>query len=220
MIFCYSWSIPDSINTLVLLVSSIMAWVMYKTFKEGQKQTRQALAIDQFHIFEKELGGLLEEAGKIKFESYTQYEKLKPYKDQFDNANGIYYIYIFDVLNDVRLLPFDSEERRYLVDSFRHAALFPLTRYYDKLHHFLTRIDQDQILSDNYKKLLYNYVERDILQIYFRVCNYSFVGQLHCDLSVFETVKYKPQTFYKINQFFIDKNAFEFKSQAFYAENF
>lgn len=198
-----------------------MATLMYLTFKEGQKQTRISLAINQYNIFQKELDSFIKEANDIKFKSDLSPTILAPYKHAFENANGIYYIKVFDdVLDSIRLLPDDSTERRPLINDFRLNILTPLYRYYDKLYHFLIQINKDKVLTDQYKRILYNYIERDILLTYFRISNYKRGDTLYCDLSVFNTTGYPISNFYLINDFYIKNNAFQYKNLKFYANTF
>ena len=198
-----------------------MAYFLRKTFIEGKKQTKTSLAINQFNIFHDELKGLVVEAKEMRFHTDLGNGILKTLNHEFEKANGIYYIGIFSISSDLKLtLAQDAEDNRALINDFRHNVLFPLSQYYDKLYHFLNRIKCDETLSLDYKKILYNYIERDILQTYLRVCNYERGNKRHCELSIFKTEVYDQNSFYNINNFYIDNSAFQYKDQAFYIKTF
>ncbi len=210
------------VNFLILIVYAFMAKYMYRTFIGGQKQTETSLAINQFNIYHTELQGLIEEGKNIKFHSDMDEGILKTLNYQFIKSNGIEYISAFTIATDTLQDTLKNDKNsQAIINDFRHNVLFPLSRYYDKLFHFLNRVKIDKVLNQDYKNILYNYIERDILQTYFRVCNNCVEGYyMTVDLTPFKTIKYDPETFYRINKFYIENEIFQYKDLAFYKRIF
>lgn len=226
MILLSSWLIADKINLLLLFINALifivyarMAYLMNKTFVVGQKQTALSLAINQFNIFQKEFDSFLNEAKNIQFESRLDEVTFISYKESFKKSNGINYIELFQILETIKYYIEPSSEKDKIINDFRHSVLFRLFKFYDKLYLFLIQIKDDQVLTMQYKLLLYNYIERDILQIYFRVSNYVFNNNLHFDLTMLQTLAYDPKTFYDINNFYIDNDIFQYQLLDFYVTN-
>lgn len=211
-----NWSTTNLIALGSLIVSIGTAILLIRNFILGQKQTKLSLAINQFKIYKEELDGFINEAKSIKFKSIRE-ELTKPYKNSYEESDGIFYIHLFLIIDHIKFLSPESEERRLLISDFRGQVIFPLLKFYDKLFHFLVRIYKDEVLSKDYKKILYNYIERDLLQTYFRIANNKNLGEeMQYDLSVFETPVFKKDTFYRINQFYIYRDIFQYKNQDFY----
>lgn len=193
---------------------------MWKTFKEGQRQSNVSLSISQFNILNKEFEGLLSEAQNMKFKSELEELPLKPFRQAFEKGNGIYYIELFEILNTIKYYQEPSDEKRKCIIDFRHNVIFPLSRFYDKIHHFLQRVQIDKTINDDHKRILYYYIERDLLQTYFRVCNYRFGNILHCSLAEIETKVFTEEAFHEINIFYKKNSLFQFKSLNFYETTF
>lgn len=217
-LICITWATADTINTLILITYIVTVWVIYKTFKEGKRQTTISLSISQYNILYKELLDLIEDAKNIKFKSDLGEEAHVNIRTRIDEANGIYYIPLFLFTSSgVKFLKKDDAAKH--INDFRHNILFPLVRYYDRLYQFLEIVIKDEILEPNHKNYIYNKVERDLLQTYFRVCNYQFMSEKpDYDLIPFETEKFNADSFYRINKLFIEKNLFQFKDLEFYKE--
>ena len=82
---------------------------------------------------------------------------------------------------------------------------------------FLNEIKNDELLNDNYRRKFYRKIEEFILQDYFRICNYlDYPGKRYYDLDVFKTKTYNRSMFCKINQFYIDNDAFQIHDIEFY----
>lgn len=210
------------VNFLILIVYALMAKYMYSTFTGGQKQTEISLSINQFNIYHFELQGLIGEGKNIKFRSDLNEGILKTLDYQFINSNGIEYISVFTIATDTLkyTLNKNNENSQVVINDFRNNVLFPLSRYYDKLFHFLNRVKADKVLNQDYRNILYNYIERDVLQTYFRVCNNCFQDFMTVDLLPFKTIKYDTETFYKINKFYIENKIFQYKDLQFYKDTF
>lgn len=204
-----------TVNFLIFIVYAIMAKYMYKTFTGGQKQTEISLAINQFNIYHFELQGLIEEAKNIKF--YSDLDlingKLKSLSPAYDKANGINYIEVFSMLTNPS---YDLKNNQDMINDFRHNVLFPLVRYYDKLFYYLNRVKNDKVLNHDYRNILYNHIESDLLQVYFRICNHCHGTYMTVDLSIFKTEVFDPESFYMINRFFIENKTFQYKDLNFY----
>ena len=220
MTLLFQWGNPDPINLLILVVYAVMAFLMWRTFKEGQRQSNVSLSIGQFNILNKELEGLNTEAQNFKFKSEMEEVQFKPFRHAFETSNGIYYIDLFNILDTIKFYHEPSDEKRNYVNDFRHNILFPLTRFYDKLFDFLQRIKTDTTINNEHRKILYYYIERDLLQTYFRICNYQFGGTLKCRLTDIETEKFKESLFHRINDFYRTNNLFQFKDLNFYQMTF
>ncbi|MFA6089446.1 MAG: hypothetical protein WC755_06285 [Candidatus Woesearchaeota archaeon] len=223
MILCYTWTTPDTINFFILIVYVITAFLIYRTFNEGRKQTKISLSINQFNIFYNDLKDLIEDAENIKYKTDLGENANSSTKSYLEKSNGINYIGLFQfTLNTERLINKQLKDDNYTdtiqINDFRQNIIFPLGRYYDRLLYFLNSVDKDDILQINHKKIIYNKVERDILQTYFRVCNYQFSGKLDYNLSIFDTDTYKSEMFYRINKFYINKNLFQYKDLEFYCK--
>jgi hypothetical protein len=212
-----SWSTSDTINTLILIVYIITAIVIYMTFKGGQEQTSISLSISQHNIYYNELLDFIEDAKNIKFNSYLGDKAHISIRSNIDKSNGIDYMSLFQFTDHYAATLDRNIDDIEQIDDFRFNVLFPLERYYDRLYYFLNTILKDKILKDNHKRIIFNKVERDILQTYFRVCNYAVPNdKRQYNLSTFDTEKYKSESFYKINQFYIDNRLFQFKDLDFY----
>lgn len=206
------------VNFLIFIVYAIMAKYMFKTFTGGQKQTEISLAINQYNIYHFELQELIVEGKNIKFHTDLGDSILKPLKYQYSNSNGIDYMGVFTIITHKWLIIKTYEEnRKDLIEDFRDNVLFPLSRYYDKLFHFLNRIKNDSVLK-NYKNILYINIENNILQTYFRLCNNCVGNYKTVDLSSFKTEGFDPDTFYRINKFYIENGIFQYKDLKFYQD--
>ena len=162
------------------------------------------------------MDSFIEEAKQIEFQ--------QPYGNLFiaainppEYGNGINYIHLF-IRVPVMYYKCDKnlEEKKQKLDNFRHCILFPLSRYYHRLYSFLVRIKNDKVLGLDYQNMLYNYIERDLLQNYFRIFNNKTSGNIDYDLSIFDTELYKSKSFYLINNFYIENNAFQHEDLNFY----
>jgi hypothetical protein len=209
------WTASTSIALIGLAISLVTAFFLVRNFYLGRKMTGISVSINQFNIYYKELEGFIKEAKDMKFVSKKP-ELLKSYEERYRQANGISYINIFPVVKDVGFYEAESAERQAIIDDFRNEVIYPLFKFYDRLRHYLERIDDDSILSAEYKDILFNYVERDLLQDYLRITNHRAGGQLWYDLTLFETPVFDQRIFYRINEFYISHEAFQFKDLAFY----
>jgi len=236
ILLCFIWTTADTINSLILIVYTVTAYFIYNTlkvgqrqldegqkqFEEGQKLTKTSLALSQFNIYNDELKNFINDAKNIKFQSSTDENTNKKLKQDMLEANGIFYISLFSFIYTAKVLlnTKDDEESRKVnetVSDFRHNVLFPLERFYDRLLHFLNSVKKDLTMEDSYKQIIYTKVERDLLQTYFRICNYKILGEkLDYDLVIFDTTVYNSKSFYRINQFYIDNTAFNYKDLTFY----
>lgn len=210
-----SWTVANWIAFFSFLLSIATAFFLIKNFFLAQKQTKISLSINQFNIFQKELEGLIKEAKEIKFSS--KYPNLtKPYQQDFEESDGIYYITLFSIISHIKYYNNESHERENLLNDFRHQIIFPLMKYYSKILQFLSRVKNDEVLSKSYKNILYNYIERDVLQSYLRISNNQLGNELQYDLSIFETSVFDPTSFYKINEFYIKDDLFQYQNLNFY----
>jgi|GEM_PF-5375890 len=207
------WTNSDTINCAILIVYTIMAWYMYRTFEIGFRQTKFSLAINQFGIFNDQLKQFKDEGENIRFKLNLYSENdINNFTKAVEKSNGIYYIEIFLLLSHSPNEFTESE-----INEVRTQILFPLTKYYNRIFKFLEDIYNDNILTDEYKIILFNNIERDILQTYFRVCNNKFGEQKTVDFNIFKTIRFIPeQSFLKINQFYIENNLFKFENLMFY----
>ena len=222
MLLCFSLTTSDIINVLILIVYIITAGLIYLTFDQGRRQTGISLSIGQFNIFYDELKDFIDDARSIKFKSDFGNNASPNIKSNIDNSNGINYVQLFAFTSTAEIITRnkktdDDSEWNGEINDFRHNILFPLSRYYDRLFYFINNVYTDKILLDEHKKIIFNKIERDILQTYFRVSNYSvYNNQLHYNLSTFDTEVYKSESFYIINKFFIEHNLFQYKDLKFY----
>lgn len=211
----FNISITTLINIGSLFVAIITLIYLFKTYKTSQRQTSMSLAINQYNIYHSEFKDFLEEAKNLRFRSESLNLNQVGLADATTKYNGLNYIEIFlcTIPGSIwreKLAEFKLEH------SFRSGVLFPLTLYHDRLYDFLCRINNDPILSGNYKGILYNYIERDLLQAYFRICNNTFRDSLEHNILEFSTNAYDAKSFYAINDFYINNNAFRYKSLQFY----
>ncbi len=207
--------IPDAINVAMLIATSVMAILMYKTFKSGQEQTSISLGINQYHIYYTEFKDYVEEAKNLKFDDESDVLSkagISNIKARFDGLNYIPAFLFLRNLHENRVTRPDEE----LIDGFRFGVLFPLTRYYDRLFEFLQRIQNDEVLSERYKKILFMHAEKDLLQNYFRICNYTYANILWYNIEPLKTQGFDYKPFYHINDLYIQNNLFQFKSLDFY----
>ena len=85
---------------------------MWRTFKEGQRQSNLSLSIGQFNILNKELEVLNVEAQNLKFKSELKEVQFKPFWHAFETSNGIYYIDLFNILDTIGFYQEPSDEKK------------------------------------------------------------------------------------------------------------
>ena len=103
------------------------------------------------------------------------------------------------------------------VSSFRLFLLFPLLREYVSLLDFLKEVRSDKILSIEYKNRFYKIIERDVLQSYFRICNFCMFQYMKYNLSSLQ--KTDLEDFYAINNFYIENDLFQYNNLRFYQQH-
>ena len=215
---CASSSLPfaDKIQIGIFIVGTITAFILWRTIKEGQRQSKAALAINQYNIYHKELIIIIENFMNMNFK-----------KDMLDHDVSINNIFPNDFLftlgkangcNDkmislfrIFLPPFNSQRTKDQEYYFQDYIMKPLVREYEHLLHFLEAIKNDLVLSKEYQSMFYEKIEFELLQPYLRICNNN---PIRYDLSCFPP--HWVNEFYCINKFYIDNKAFRFKDLAFY----
>jgi hypothetical protein len=221
-IFFLKWNPSDYINLFILIVYAVMAYLMYITYRNGQKLSKAGLSISEYNIIFNDLQSLITEAKEIKFKSYLNEAQINPIKYRYDQSDGVFYIKLFlfvTLQNQSNKVIYESEENKFAISDFRDNVLFPLERFYDKLNDFLFTVHKDVVLEEYHKKFIFKTVERDLLQTYFRVCNniHPFLNNKEYQLSHFKTEAYNPEeSFYRINKFYIENKLFNYKDLEFY----
>jgi hypothetical protein len=221
MILCTTWELADKINFAILIVYFITAIVIFITFWEGKKQTKISSSIGQYNIMKDEFSDFLEDAKNLKFNSKLIENADESIKPDLQNVNGIDYIPLFMFATDNTVLSSlkkgDNDENK---QDFRHNIIFPLERYYDKLYNYILSVVKDEILEQSHKDIILKKIERDILQTYFRVCNYGIGinGENFYQIHSFKTEKFNPDSFYRINKLYTDKKLWQYKNLEFYQE--
>ncbi len=226
--FLEGWNIDNTIQSLVLLAAAISLYFLYKTLREGQKQTKQSnkltkqsLSISQYHIFIEELKYFVERFQNLKFSVNPVALPGPEYNTDIQNANGIDDIKAFRPL--IRPITYYFNADRTLNDTrsdeFRHNILFPLYRHYSQLYNFLERVKNDSLLKAEHKRLLYLLLERDLLQTYFRVTiNEDPLRKKWYDLAIFDTAAFNSRSLYSICEFYTNNNLFALHTLDFYKE--
>lgn len=220
-VFYLDWSRSELLNLFAVIAYFITAIIMYLTLDEGRKQTKISLSISQFNILDNLLSDFINEAKTITFKSELEDDSfLNNILKSHPELSGIYYmpLLIIALNNRLGVMLRDGEIDR--LNNYRHNIVFPLVGYYDKLYGFIIDVIKDEVITEKYKKMLLKKVEREILQTYFRVCNYSVIndGVLAYNLNPLETENFDLDSFYKINKLYIDKGLFEYKDLDFYKE--
>jgi hypothetical protein len=213
--------ITTAISVATLITTIITAFYLYRTYRTGQSQTSTSLAINQFNIYYNEFVDFVKEAENLKFGDESSNLSVVGLSDIPNRYNGINYIATLNFTTDRMKYILQNTKtlnERSLRSNFREGILYPLSRFYDRLYKFLLRIKNDDVLIQNYKNILYMYVERDLLQTYFRVCNNTHGPELLYDLTPFKTQAYDANSFYGINRFFIENNCFQYNNLTFYQE--
>jgi len=215
------------IGFLTVLVGAITAYILLRTLKEGQKQSKEgqrqtgySLAINQYNIQFQDLMGIINKFKEINFkENFKKYkvdENIYPLNFRYglNDANGINtaMIYLFIIFS----IPYKNETTKDQLFNFRLHILFPLLREYKSLLHFLNEIKDDTLLSQSHKNKFYKIIERDVLQSYFRICNNHTlpVAEPDYDLSCYP--KNNIEDFCAINEFYIANSAFQYNTLEFY----
>jgi hypothetical protein len=211
-----------------VLTAALSIYFLYRTLKEGQKQanesnelTKQNLSISQYQIYMEEMKYFINLFQNLKFAVNPNALPGTDFQTNISNYNGIDYIELFgpvmghhNYFTTMNEIPFNKR-----VNEFRHNIIFPLFRKYSQLHNYLERIKADSVLKVDHKKLLYLLIERDILQTYFRICNNEDpLNQKSYNLSTFDTPVFQSNSFYDVNQFYIDNSLFSLHSLKFYKE--
>ena len=213
------WTVTNWISFWGLFLSLITAGFLIANFFISRTITSTSLAINQFNIYNDELKSFKEEAKNIKFEQKFKYPMITP--EDFEKSNGVSYITLFTFSTDENIISNHNSDitldPNYLdIALFRSSVIFPLERFYAKLSHLLEKILKDKILLKRYKAILFSRIERDLLQDYFRICNYEFFEKRLYNLSIFKSEGYNSNKFYKINQFYIANNLFDYEDLKFY----
>lgn len=112
MILHFQWGNPVAINLVILVVYSIMAFLMWRTFKEGQRQSDVSLSISQFNTLNNDLKTLISEAKNIKFISGVSESFLKPFKNNFERSNSINNIYLFLIPDTINFYEEEINEKK------------------------------------------------------------------------------------------------------------
>ena len=217
MLIC--WTVANWISFWGLILSLITAGFLIANFFISRKITTTSLAINQFNIYNDELKAFKEEAKNIKFEQKFKYSMITP--EDFEKSNGVSYITLFTFSADENIIRnYNSDitlDPNYLdISLFRSSVIFPLEIFYSKLSHLLEKILKDKILLKEYKTFLFSRIERDLLQDYFRICNFEFLDRKTYNLAIFKSEGYNSDKFYKINKFYIENNLFDFRNLEFY----
>jgi len=215
--------IVGCVNILVVAVTAI---ILYRTLKEGQRQSEEgrkltgySLAINQYNILYQDLLGIIKKFEELNFTEIinkSNNPSLQKFNSGKEIANGMNLpmIYIFGQF----LHPQNEDLTEKEVSNFRLFILFPLLREYVSLYDFLKEIRNDKILSVEYKSRFYKIIERDILQSYFRICNFSMFNHiLKYNLSSLQETDL--EDFYAINNFYIENNLFQYNNLKFYQEH-
>jgi hypothetical protein len=217
MLLC--WTVANWISFWGLILSLVTAAFLIANFFISRKITSTSLAINQFNIYNDEIKSFKEEAKNIKFEQKFKYSMITP--EDFNKSNGVSYIVLFTFATDENIIrnhnPDITLDPNYLdISLFRSSVIFPLERFYAKLSHLLEKILKDEILLKEYKAILFSRIERDLLQDYFRICNYEFLKRKLYNLAIFKSQGYDANKFYKINEFYITNNLFDYENLKFY----
>lgn len=231
-LFCLagvSFTKDQLINICLVLVGLYTAIILFRTLKEGQRQSKEAqqqtgysLAINQYNILYQDLVGITKRFAELNFKEIIKKDNvietsfLGKFHQGIEEANGmnISMIYLFR--------PFLHPENEKLTEAeiihFRIYILFPLLREYVSLYDFLKEVKSDKILSDEYKNRFYKIIERDILQSYFRVCNYSYFNDI-LKYNFSKLQKVDLVDFFAINNFYIENNLFQYNNLEFYQQH-
>jgi len=231
--YCLSnLTFPDQIQFWLLVVGivnimvvAITAIILYRTLKEGQrqsdesrKQTSYSLAINQYNIVYQDLKGIHKKFEELNFKEILKKSNIaetnlpQSSRQGIEEANGlnIPMIYLFRPF----LHPTNKSLKEEGIGFFRFNIIFPLLREYVSLFDFLKDVKNDKILSIEYKNRLYKIIERDILQSYFRICNYRRFTNMKYYLSSLQPEDL--EDFYAINNFYIENNLFQYNPLDFY----
>lgn len=213
------WSTPTWISLGGFCISIITAIFLIINFFQNRNLAKTSLAINQFNIYYNSLKDFIDEAKKIQFKPEYEDEEVHPIvKQHMEKSNGIWYIQLLMFVSHMSHLDIKPDEKlKSQMFNFTYCVLAPLVRYYDKLLHFLNAVYDDTVLADRYKKIIFNKVEQELLQIYFRVCNnVRWQEKKEYDLSKFKTVGFDTSIFYEINSFYIKNKLFQYKNLEFY----
>lgn len=154
-IFFLQWHTSDYINLFILIVYAVMAYLMYITYRNGQKLSKAGLSISEYNIIFNDLQSLITEAKEIKFKSYFNETQLIPIKHRYEQSDGIFYIKLFLFVTSqipTNKVIYESEQNKFAISDFRDNVLFPLERFYDKLSDFLVTVHKDVVLEEYHKK--------------------------------------------------------------------
>jgi hypothetical protein len=245
--FCSSLSFNDRVQlgllvvaTLGLVGAGLSVYFIRKTLIEGKKasdesrrQTEETLAINQYHVYYKEMKDIIRKFQEIKFTSPEEnISALFPlyFRQALSATDGMYYkmIELFKIfLPEDRHNLFTSPEDQVkqiselrtpqqILDRktfFRRQIIRPLIIEYKHLLHFLVDIKNDKLLTDEYRGIFYKKIEFELLQHYFLICNYSKVGNPEVEPEGFILDVFPENTlkeFYAINEFYKQHKAFRY----------
>ncbi len=215
------------VGTLTVGVALYTAIILLRTLKqikiqtdEAQFQSRATLAMNQYNIYYKELEIITSTFENMNFKKNMERRDLDlkttfplNFRQSLDYANGRNekLCGLFTLF----MIPDRHERTKHQETYFQHDVLLPLIRGYEHLLLFLNAIKNDRLLTDEYKSMFYEKIEYELLQSYLRICNYRFMYKDNdYDLSCFP--EQWLDEFYKVNNFYINNNAFRYKDLAFY----
>jgi len=219
--FFYDWSAITFNNIATPFVAIVTAIVLVQTLRQGQKQHKEGIAINQYNILLDDIKTLIKEFENLRFDLPKEIFSEKEI-EEYKNTNGISYHNLFGWFFHKR----DTTEIR--ATPFRNSIVFPLIRMYEKLLISLNEIKNDHLLSVNYKKKLFRKIEQDLLQSYLRFCNDTEdVTRKGYDFTVFGVGGFDHRLFFKVNDFYLsnkleptDKNLFQVHDIDFYKKLF
>jgi hypothetical protein len=215
------------VGLLTVGVALYTAIILLRTLKqikiqtdEAQFQSRAILAMNQYNIYYKELEGISATFENMNFKKNMERRSfdLKTtfplnFRQALDFANGKNdkLIGLFTLF----MIPDRNSRTKEQETYIQFDILQPLIRGYEHLLLFLNAIKDDNILTDEYKSMFYEKVEYELLQSYLRICNYKFMDKTNdFDLSCYPDQWVNE--FKKINNFYINNNAFRYKDLDFY----
>lgn len=215
------------LGLLGIMVALYTAIILLRTLEqmkiqtdEAQSQSKATLAMNQYNIYYKELEGISAKFEGMNFKKNMERRDFdlnttfpQSFRQSLDLANGKNesLIGLFNLFMTPDRLTRTKHQEMY----FKQDILLPLIRGYDHLFLFLNAIKNDRILTDEYKSMFYEKIEYELLQSYLRVCNYQFMD-VDNDFNLSCYPAQWLDEFYKVNDFYINNNAFRYKDLNFY----
>lgn len=186
-------------------------------------QLRNTLSNEEYRGYKEDLKDRINIFKTIKFKPNIKvYQKDSQLITSIEESNGIDYSGVF--ANSSLGIYDPVKQNPEVIADFKINFLFPLYREYVVLFDLLSEINENKSLSISHKMRLYKKIEMDLLQVYFKICNKISPNindnkekeEKEYNLTALEGHYFKKEDFYKINNFYIENELFQYHTLEFY----